>query len=512
MTAARDPVSGPSRAVVGVLLLLSVVLAAAAYRSLGWRMNGDAATMLYAAFLQRGEGFVLYRDIFDMNAPGAHAVYRGLWAATAGSERALRVADLGIGLGLLAATAAAMRAFGRRSAWAAAVLAGLLYLGSGDALSLQREYFVLVPTALLLALVMPRDEGYGRAGPGVLAAVLAGACAGVASTIKPQAGLLVFVVMAAGFDSRGRTRAWIRIGAAAAAGAAAVWAGVLLWLWRIGALPSFIDIASRYWPLYEALTSRPYGVLSGWDRAAYVAGGYARGLSGARAIWLAAAAAGLIWIRASSGVERLRAAGPLVALAAVTLVFPGASGKFWEYQWLPFGYAMMLLAALVAADGVRLPRWRAAAPAVLLVVAAFLPHRAWTFQPGRQEALARVDGMRAFVAEHLRPGDTVQPLDWTGTALHAMLAARARAATPFLEDVHFYHHAGHPYVQGLRASLVRRLERERPRFILQVDQPGWAASPDAVHPFPTLGALLERDYVAAARGTGWQIFERRSRR
>jgi hypothetical protein len=495
-----------------VLIVLSVALAATAFRSLSWRLNGDEAVMLYAALLQRDFGLTLYRDIFDMNAPGAHAVYRCIVALAGNRDTALRLLDLGLVLALSASTAWALRPFGRRAAWAAAVLPALLYLGSGDTLSLQREFFVLLPIAWLLWALTRPGPLRRVVGPSLPAALLAGVCVGAASAIKPQAGLLALVILPAAFDLRHDWSRLLRLCAAAGTGLAIVWAFVAGWLWCTGALAPFAEMASRYWPLYDALTGRPYGVVSGWERVIYLAGGYANDLAGRRAFWVLAAVAGLVWFRATADAERARAARPIVALAAVTLLFPGVGGKFWEYHWLPFGYALMVLTSLALADGVFRPRWRGAPVAILLIAALGLPLRAWTDLPTRRnDELTRVDRFAAYLAGHLREGDTVQPLDWTGTALHAMLLERARVATPFLEDVHFYHHADDPYVQGLKDSLMRRLESARPRFILQVDQRGWVPAPDSRHPFPELGVLLSRDYEISADGPDWIIYERRTR-
>lgn len=201
---------------------------------------------------------------------------------------------------------------------------------------------------------------------------------------------------------------------------------------------------------------------------------------------------------------------PLLALAFVTLLFPGAAGKFWAYHWLPFGYAAMLLASLALSDAARGDRrQRAVGAAVLIVAVLGLPSWAWRSDARRRAELARVDRLTAFFARNLSPGDTVQPLDWTGSSLHAMLRARVRIATRFLEDVHFYHHVSSPYVQGLRASLLRELRLVRPRYVVEVEEPGWAPSADSHRPFSELRALLEEEYEVVERDADYAIHELR---
>lgn len=515
MTRAPDDTgrAGAARPRIETALLgaLALALALTAALSLGWRPNGDAAIMLYAATLANEADRVVYRDVFDMNAPGAHLGYRAVAALAGTGDLALRVADLVLLAAVLLATALALRPFGRRAAWAGAILAGLLYLGWGDSVSLQRELLLLLPVSATLALVHGRGWRERPEGPPAGLAFLAGACAGAASAVKPQGALVLLVIAAALPAGRPRGERPFRPAAGALAGFAAVWACVLGWLWTTGALSSFVDVVLQYWPLYDTLTGRPYRVVSGWSRLAHVAGGTLRGLAGPRALWVLAALGGAWWVGPREGTSTGASRRPLLALAFVTLLFPGLAGKFWAYHWLPFGYAAMLLASLALSDSSRGARWpRLAGTAVLAVAALGLPSKAWRPDPRREAELARVDRLALFFARNLGPGDTVQPLDWTGTALHAMLRARVRVATPFLEDVHFYHHASSPYVRRLRASLVEDLRRARPRFVVEVDEPGWAPSADSRRPFPELRDLLEQEYRVRERDAGYVIHERRA--
>jgi hypothetical protein len=195
-------------------------------------------------------------------------------------------------------------------------------------------------------------------------------------------------------------------------------------------------------------------------------------------------------------------------LAIVCAALPGVAGKFWGYHWLPLGYAAMLLASLACAGKARPLSWRHAGAVVLLVAALALPVRAWTPDTRRQAELACVDRLTAFLAGTAKPGDQVQPLDWNGTAPHAMLLARLQIATPFVEDVHFYHHAAHPFVRNLRDRLMHPLRLGRPRFILEMPAPGWAPSPDSRHPFDELAELLREHYRVAATADGFVVYER----
>ena len=122
----------------------------------------------------------------------------------------------------------------------------------------------------------------------------------------------------------------------------------------------------------------------------------------------------------------------------------------------------------------------------------------------------RVDEMAAFLKSRLQPGDRVQPLDWTGGALQAMLLARVRPATPFIYDVEFYHHVSNPYIQSLRRRFIAGLRLSQPRFIIEVvaaDKP-FVQGQDAA-PFAELSQILQSDYAVALEEKDFKIYRRK---
>jgi hypothetical protein len=122
----------------------------------------------------------------------------------------------------------------------------------------------------------------------------------------------------------------------------------------------------------------------------------------------------------------------------------------------------------------------------------------------------RVDEIAAFLQAHMKPGDTVQPLDWTGGVLHGMLIAKALPATPYVYDYMFYHHLSRPYIQNLRKKFIASLEKAKPRFIIQVDDDKpWVSGADTSREFKELQQILERYYTVTFKGEyGYVIFER----
>ena len=136
------------------LILLGAILLLEAGLSLQWRMVHDAPLLSYVAWGMSTLGSVPYVDIFDMNAPGAYTFHVLVGHVFGFGDAGFRAADLLCLLLLSVFTWLAMRRFGRRVAFAACILFGLVYLGTGPDMSLQREYVALVPIAgaVLLAV------------------------------------------------------------------------------------------------------------------------------------------------------------------------------------------------------------------------------------------------------------------------------------------------------------------------------------------------------------------------
>ena len=127
---------------------------------------------------------------------------------------------------------------------------------------------------------------------------------------------------------------------------------------------------------------------------------------------------------------------------------------------------------------------------------------------GARQGEGRVDEIAAFLNERLKPGEKVQPLDWTGGAIHAMLLAKAEIATSFLYDYHFYHDISSPLIQGFRKKFLGEMESSKPRFIIEIvtDKP-WVTGPDTTFEFPQLRSFLKGNYFVARQGDGYLIYE-----
>jgi len=494
------------RARIPLLILLAAFLVLQAGFSLQWPIAHDEAPLFYEAYLMHVEDRLPYKDLYDFQMPGSFAAYYLLGALARFDPFRIRLLDLMLLSALLVMTYRIMRPAGIPAALAGGILFGLHYLQGGASMALQREY--------LLLLFLAAGLWIGTRGSLSPARRFAfGFFFGLAGTIKPHAviGLTPFLFLDVREISRTPGVSFLRALAVSIPflliGAALPLTAVLLWLGAMDALGSFLDIARNYWPLYAQID----GLLEVRDRAGrtgFILDQIWR--LGGNGYWLIPAAIG-VWLAPQ---DFKRPAGLIAGLAVCYALYPALTGQFFPYHFLPFVYFILLLSSLCLS---RISsQWRPAA-ALVLFLAILLnvrPSAAFLQQIEGKPVVTSTDRageIRRFLEANLEAGETVQPLDWTGGTLLAMLQARAPLATRYVFDFYFYHHVSEPYIQSLRADFVSQLQEARPRFIIEVtamDKP-WVNGEDTSREFPQLRALLNRDYFIRLRRDDYQVHERK---
>ena len=459
--------------------------------------------MVYLGYLVDCAGLVPYRDFFDMNTPGAYVANVAVGRLANYTEAGARVVDLGWLAVLLMVTGALMRPFGRRATWSAVAFTATIYLSEGAPLTLPREVLLLPLVGVALALTAHSGSRPGRLG-------LRSGCArrhGRDDQTPGRAVRAAPVALPWPGLARGRAVAAVAIGAVLAPAAA------LLYLWRHDALGPFLDIATHYWPLYNAFTGeRPHEVFGAARPDSPIACG-APSRSARIPLCLLAGAALFGAVAARMAVEPGARAQRtlhvlLAALAAAWLaVIP--AGKFWAQHWWPFSYVAVLLGSLACVEGRSVPTWLRPVALVLLSLGVSwsdITIPGWT----PRFPFAQVERIAAYLAGHMAPGDTVVPLDWIEGAQHAMLRAGARPGTSFVYDFHFDHHVSSPYIQALRARFVNELDERRPRYLIRIHRPDRFAGPDTSASFPALEARMHSAYRQVLTDDDYEVWERRA--
>ncbi len=489
------------RATQIILILLAAFLIVQAAYSLRWTPTHDAAPLLYEVFLMQG-GKMPYRDIFDFQMPGAYAAYYLLGLVSNFGPLRLRILDLFILSALITITYLAIRRFGKLPALAGGVLFGLAYLQGGPSLSLQREYILLVFIALALFVGL-RDSLTlkHRLSLGVLF--------GLAGVIKPHAalGLLPFLLFDMA-DLRGRPG--MSLPGLAKQGILPMGMGFLTpislataWLALTGALTPFMDIALNYWPLYSQINGE-MAITPPAERMSYILNQAWR--LGGSGWWLIPAALGI-------HLNRNRQTYLLASLALCYAIYPALSGQFFPYHYIPFTYCIVLLASL-SISTINHPPLTVLPSFILLLTLAISIRPSQTLLrqlEGKSIATStnRAGEITRFLEKNLEEGDTVQPLDWTGGTLLALLHTRAPLATSYVFDFYFYHHVSNPYIQSIRADFMTQLQGAQPRFIIEVaaiDKP-WVSGEDTSREFAELRSFLDERYSVTMEKEDYVIYE-----
>ena len=507
---------------IGILLMLALLGMLAlliAALSMRWQMSEDTAIMMYLGYLMDKMQFVPFRDFFEQNMPGAYFFYMFVGKLFGYTEPSIRAFDI-IYLFLTLSTAWMwLRALDQKVAWCGIILFCLLYLSLGSYISLQREYAMLLPITISLAIVSGKRIDYSQK------YLLAGLLFGLAATIKPHAviGLpivLIFLWTETGKDtyepsSSPTRKILLSISAIIACFLPNLF--LLLYMWKNDALASFLDIIQNYWPLYNSLSGTHQTITTGLDRFQYSIKGYFE--FGSHMLWIVSALTGVIisiFFSDLTGYQKRQ----VLLLAGITLVYsiyPVFSGQFWPYHWLPFLYFIVFLSSLCLIDiRVDFKSLQRMAPICVLLSITWFYLRAplqLSYQLTQHEYQTtksqRIDDIFIYLQQRIRPEDKVQLLDWTGGSVHALLRLHAITATPFVEDFYFYHHISNPYIQGLRARFLSSFRASKPRYVIQVqseDKP-WVYGADTTRDFPALQHILDTAYAVVHQGEGYLIYE-----
>jgi len=501
--------SNLQRITVIILVLLATLLVTQAAFSLSWPIAHDEAPLFYEAFLVQN-GRMPYRDFFDFQMPGSYAAYSLLGLLSNFGAVRIRILDLIILTAILGVTYLGMRRFGKASAFAGAILFGLHYLGGGPSLALQREYLILLFIALSIWIGVTDSLNFRKR-------LLLGLLYGAAATIKPHAalGLVPFLL----FDMADlRQRRELSLPALAkqilfpvAIGFAIPVSLVALWLALTHSLTPFGTILLSYIPLYAQINGQ-LTVTPSAERTAYLLS--QAWYFGGSGLWLIPAGLGIY-------INRDRQSYLLASLALFYALYPALTGQFFPYHYIPFIYTIILVAALSLSTFHSPLSKRPSFPFhlssfILLttVLVTVKPSQTFLRQIEGKEIATSTDRaaqLSAFLEKHLEPGDEVQPLDWTGGTLLAMLEARAPIATSYVFDFYFYHHISEPYIQSLRSDFMDELQTAVPRFIIEVtavDKP-WISGEDTSRDFPELRVFLNEKYSVTMEREDFIIYERR---
>ena len=480
-----------------------------------WLYYHDTPLLNYAAVLMHDFGRIPYRDIFETTMPGTflfHYIIVGL---------GLEAQTSFVALGLLAMFALA--AGGSLILWRLLRPAGLLFapfflmviLQFGPTALFQREVLGLL--AMLTGLLVATQGTIRRP---LLRQFLVGLAFGVAATIKPQfafgAPVAVLCLAALSHESGRPVMKTTLSGIMASLLGFALPLGVaFLWLWTSGALPYFWFILSEYTALYLQQTqahvfTTPERRLRYLFEIAPTFAGFWPLLPG---VLILALVLRVHW-RDLPRQTRIIVTS-ILALTVVYGAVPILSGQFWDYHYFPFiFFAILSTSALFGLLWV--PFWnegrRFACLAVVVLTLALnvapVGNLEWRQQDAR-DRIALAFEMESALRKWVPEGGSVQPIDWTAGALHAMMRARVPIATRFFYDFHFAHHVSSDVTKGLRAEFIAALEADPPEVMLIAHGRVKVFGIDASYDFPELERFMDTRYLPVETNARFDILVRR---
>jgi hypothetical protein len=466
-----------SRSVLSAIL--AALLAVFVVGTWRWPLVGDASVIHYVAFLM-DHGFVPYRQIVELNMPGAYLVEWLLIHTFGGGSLSWRIFDFT----LLAAIGAAMilitRPYGGFAGFAAAALLALIHGQDGVAFLGERD---LIIAALLVWMCAFLFLGLRHNSAWLIFA--SGFAAGVAATMKPLAipiGFLLLIVLV--FRLKGQQRPYGKPLLYGAGGFLLPCLIVFFYVARVHALSAFVETMlglSRY---YNGMYRKPLAFLLLHSVAP---------VGPLVVLWLS-----VILLHREWNWERRTLAGASI----IGLVFYILQGRGFPYYRYPLLVFLLPLMAIDFMAALRRPvlRYLAVSAAVygLLVLAPQCALKATRYDWRNQEFITMLsDDLKNLGGPEL--SGKVQCLDTIAGCINTLYRNQLVQATGFFYDCYAYAPRGTKMmwmVEAYRSEFLEALKRNPPAiFVLsnQYCQDG-PDSYDKLKRWPELAALLNTQY------------------
>lgn len=255
MSTAANPSRRSTSDLVGPLVGLLLLLVVAVPLFLRMPLTNDAELFDLQASAVR-QGGVLYRDFLEPNLPGVvwlHLLARSTFGE---SSEGLRVFDLLIWSGTLAAVGLVLRLAGGSARVVGWTLFGLAacYLSQSEWCHCQRDGWMLLPvcTALILRVRFTLSAQRAPLRWGLAWACLEGVCWGLAVWLKPHVVIPgIAVILVSGYWSTNRLR-WGQELLMVLMGGLLMGAAGVGWLWQSGCWPYFLETLRDWNPDYFA--------------------------------------------------------------------------------------------------------------------------------------------------------------------------------------------------------------------------------------------------------------------
>ena len=467
-----------------------------------WRMIHDTPLMVYLSYLIDKYHYIPYKNFFDMNMPGTYFIHLFFGKLFGYSDLSLRIADI-IYLSLISLfTWKWIKPLGKFVAWTAIVLFGLFYINFGPSMSMQREYLAILP---ILIFLYTNDHINFQHHNIIKKPIITNFFIGIAVLIKPQFAILfpLNIIYLLYINKSLSKKEILNKIIFSLIGFLSPILITFIYLLINQALDDFFGIAINYWPLYGQINGEIKIVNNLGDRINDFINYYPK-FGGKWYLLIPASIGFYLSLNASNYTNNQKhKIIKILFLSIVFSIYPAISGQYWDYHWLICYFFLLLGSSLLLSTTFKKNNISQLFLITFFVV--FLFFNFWENDILKTQLSGelipapnggRVDAITNYLDDNLQPGDVVQPLDWTGGAVHAMLQSNAKLATNFIYDFHFYHHTSNRYIIDLRKEFISQLHLSNPKYIIsfednhrQIDGSNTSTN------FPELDILLKTDYT-----------------
>ena len=478
-----------------IIILLGGYFIAQIVVSMDDKMTHDIPLLTYVAYLINELHLIPYKEIFETSMPGTilfHVICTKLFGY---GDVAFRIYDIVFLLIFLFATYRLMLRMGRKVSVIATLLVGISYMQWGSKMWLQKDFVGLAMFVFGLLFLTSSNKR---------SAFLSGVFFCLSFWMKPHM-LLGCLVTFIYLFIEGRNDFLSYCKAVILGGFATVICFLVL-LSYMGALTSWTDIFISYLPLHIQIggdltitnsfwEQRRYGLLKLFHVVLFDRPKFA----------LASIVTTLIIIIKTPGIQRNWILY-LAFMLATFLSYPFISGQFWNYHWMPALYFLTLLGGCIFwfMDH-KSAQLMAGAASIILVISIISDVSLFNKDVHQNPKAGLVMELESFIDQEVNPSEVIQPIDWTGGAIHAMLRTKHKIATKFLYDYHFYHAVEQEYIQMLQKEYLMEIKTKKPEYILEVkDRPRIKTS----YVFEEFDTYIASNYFVLANKERFKVYQK----
>ena len=501
-----------------------------AWLSFDWINTHDTGLMHYMAWLMDVHGYVPWRDVLDTSFPGSYLIH--LWSGQlfGFDSTGFRVADIAALCLLLLLAWHLLQPAGALVAFSAISIYALHYYANHSSLHFQRDYLALLPICAGLLLAQ-RSARFSH-----LALVGSGFCFAMAAAIKPQlaAGLPVAWLYAAMLESPAISfRRLSQLAAWMAMGFISCIVLIILWLYRIDAWPSFVEMTRNYLPIY-LLPDESHRYSSSLESFIYFLSHEAWhaliSLIKSSLLYLVPALAGCLWLWINNTDRTSR----LLVLMLLAMMLAGMLSNFmgfrqWAYHAMPFAFFSLLCGALIfqPVSTANAPLWQKCYAVLfrclfllMLLFTQTIPQHL-NFKgdsEGNAYQKKAADDLIVYMQQHATSqqvnlsNEYAQPITWNsvGPILPVLQSLNLRIPTRFPECWVCHHEpADDRRANAYRQELLAALEKNPPRFIFADRFYKRLSAENPASPFPALARWVDTHYRILYETDYLLVYERR---